>query len=171
MKKGPQAGISPSIVAEIGRKYGRWTVLAYAGTHGRAYAAHFLCRCDCGVERAVKAEYLRKGRSQSCGCLHKEIVAKTFRTHGHSVNGKPTKTYRAWQHMHTRCYAVGRRDYKWYGAKGVTVCQKWHTFEGFLEDMGEVPEGLTLDRIDPYGNYEPSNCRWATWEVQYRNKR
>lgn len=70
-----------------------------------------------------------------------------------------------------RCYNTKQRDYRWYGAKGVSVCDKWQKFEGFLDDMGVIPDGLTLDRIDPFGNYEKENCRYATWEVQYHNRR
>lgn len=73
--------------------------------------------------------------------------------------------------MMMRCYNKKQRDYRWYGAQGVKVCEAWHKFDGFLSDMGECPSDLTLDRINPFGNYEKENCRWATWETQYRNKR
>ena len=170
--KGPRPGIQPSIQAEIGRKYGRWTVLAYAGTRGKAYAAHFHCRCDCGAEKDVKAEYLRKGKSTSCGCYQKEVIAKIRTTHGHSINRKPSRTYVSWQGMFERCYKPWRRDYRWYGGLGVIVCERWHeSFENFLADMGECPTDYTIDRIDPTGNYEPGNCRWAPWDVQDWNKR
>lgn len=171
MKKGPVGGVSEGVRGLIGQVFGRWTVLTYVGTKGKARAPHFLCVCECGTEREVKKEYLVKGKSKSCGCLQREICGNTFRTHGHSINREVSGTYVSWQGMFKRCYLPHSRDYKWYGALGVTVCEHWKTFANFLDDMGVRPEGLTLDRIDPFGNYEPGNCRWATWETQRQNKR
>jgi hypothetical protein len=83
-----------------------------------------------------------------------------------------TPTYRSWVAMKTRCFNPARGDYHLYGGRGITVCKQWRqSFACFLADMGERPEGRTLDRLDPNGNYEPSNCRWATVEEQARNKR
>lgn len=171
MKTGPVGGVSEGVIGLLGKVFSRWTVLEYAGTKGKAYAAHYLCVCECGTRREVKKEYLLKGKSRSCGCLHRQIVGDQFRTHGHSQNRGVTPTYVSWAKMFTRCYIPHAKDYKWYGAKGVTVCDRWKDFANFLADMGERTEGLTLDRIDPCGNYEPSNCRWADWQTQRSNRR
>lgn len=91
--------------------------------------------------------------------------------HGHAVSGYLTPTYISWRSMKQRCYDPGSTQYHWYGERGITVCDEWRNDYGqFLADMGERPEGLTLDRINPDGNYEPSNCRWATAQEQARNR-
>lgn len=90
--------------------------------------------------------------------------------HGHNQRGKRTKTYQKWASMLERCYTPGQVSYRWYGGKGITVCKRWHKFENFLKDMGEAPEGLTLDRIDNDKNYCKGNCRWATVREQMVNR-
>jgi len=92
--------------------------------------------------------------------------------HGHSLrNGKESPTYQSWRHMKYRCLNPNCSDYKNYGGRGIKVCERWMDFTNFLADMGEKPEGLTLDRINNDGNYEPGNCRWATWKEQRQNQR
>jgi hypothetical protein len=92
-------------------------------------------------------------------------------THGETVNG-PSREYRTWQGIQQRCYNPDAQNFKYYGARGIKVCQRWlESFENFLVDMGRCPPSLTLERNDNDGNYEPSNCRWATWSEQNRNKR
>lgn len=93
------------------------------------------------------------------------------KTHGHSVRYQETPTYRSWRMMRTRCQNPNYDGFHDYGGRGITVCPEWNAFEGFLADMGERPEGTTLDRIDVDGNYEPGNCRWATVSEQNRNMR
>jgi hypothetical protein len=92
-------------------------------------------------------------------------------THGHSLVGKVSPTYKTWLRMKERCYNPHKDKYKYYGGRGIKVCARWSKFENFLADMGEKPAGLTLDRVDNDGDYKPSNCRWATLKEQARNKR
>lgn len=152
-----------------GQKFGRLTVICRAGYGHKQATWH--CICDCGNEKTTNGQNLRKGLTTSCGCYQKERAseeaAKTVR-HGH---GYGTPTYKSWQALRQRCENQKDKDYENYGAKGVKVCERWQDFSAFLEDMGERPEGTTIDRINPFGNYEPDNCRWADYFVQNNNKR
>lgn len=141
-------------------KFGSLTVLKYLDK------SKWLCLCDCGNETAVASFALRKGITSTCGCATGQLISKSLTTHGMSR----TPTYQTWLSMKRRCYEVTAQNYKHYGAKGIAVCDRWlHSFENFLADMGERPEGKTLDRIDRAKNYEPSNCRWATQSEQMNN--
>lgn len=153
----------------IGQKFTRLTVVEFAGQDSKQQSK-FKCVCDCGNQITILGILLKRGNSKSCGCLRVEKGRKIglkSKLHG-MVN---TPTYRTWQCMKSRCYNKEETAYRWYGAKGVTICKKWHTFKGFLEDMGVRPQNMTLDRINPFGNYEPSNCRWADNATQQANKR
>ncbi len=90
---------------------------------------------------------------------------------GHSRKGRKTKTYVTWEHMRQHCNNSNDKDYKYYGGRGITVCERWNNFENFLTDMGECPDGLVMDRINNNGNYELSNCRWTDWKTSGRNRR
>lgn len=128
------------------------------------------CVCVCGNVRWVGLYVLKTGRSLSCGCVHLANGGSRV-THGFSRRGNVSPTYRSWQSMKRRCLEVVSPSYKNYGGRGITVCDRWLKFENFLADMGERPEGFTLSRVDNDGDYEPSNCTWASIGVQSLNKR
>lgn len=130
--------------------------------------ARWKCLCDCGNISIVRSYLLRKSKTKSCGCLRVETINKVDNTK-HGLHN--TRTYHSWEQMKQRCLNPKATRYPTYGAVGVTVCSRWMNFENFLVDMGERPEGHTLDRINPYGNYEPLNCRWATYKEQVHNRR
>jgi hypothetical protein len=146
-----------------GLRFAQLTVKRLVGKDGRG-AYVWECLCDCGRVSNVRGYLLRTGRTKSCGCLRKKSGDRT-RTHGMSG----TTTYNVWRGMIQRCQDPARKDYYRYGGAGVTVCERWQSFNNFLADMGERPEGLTLDRIDNAKGYSPDNCRWATPTEQVRN--
>ena len=149
-----------------GDRLGLWTVIGSTAT-GKPRA--WLVRCDCGTERMVVANSLRRGASTNCGCVRRAKVGSLRNSMTHGMYDTPT--YRSWRSMVQRCTLTTCNSYPNYGARGVTVCERWLKFEHFLADMGERPEGTTLDRYPKAtGNYEPGNCRWATIEQQNRNK-
>lgn len=152
-----------------GKKFGRLTVIEYAGRENNN--SYYICKCDCGEIKKFRASHLTSERTKSCGCLNKELTIDRSTKHGYATALYKHPMYRVWYGMKNRCYNKNTRGYEYYGARGISVCEKWHSFNGFLEDMGGLyKRGLTLDRIKVNGNYEPSNCRWATQAMQSRNR-
>jgi hypothetical protein len=152
----------------LDKRFGRLVVIKETSNIGRWTA--WVCKCDCGNEVVVKTHELQLGDTQSCGCLFRETLYKNITKH----NGKGSRLYNIWCHMKTRCLCETDRNYKWYGAKGVSVCEEWKNdylaFQKWALSNG-YSGNLTIDRINPFGNYEPNNCRWITIQEQQRNKR
>lgn len=160
---------------QVGDKYGRWEVIDKAEFDAKRRLWH--CRCECGTKRLIMDSQLKNGESQSCGCLRRDKCRNLNYSHGHTSSDQCanihscTRTYSTWSAMKTRCNNPKHKRFHYYGGRGITYCDKWESFEGFLADMGERPQGKSLDRIDVNGCYCKDNCRWATDIEQANNKR
>lgn len=148
-----------------GQKFGRLLVLGVA--QDRRRPLRWLVRCDCGTEKSVIGAALRTGSTSSCGCSRSAALSARARTHG--MHASPT--YRSWRSMITRCENAAAPDWPRYGGRGICVCERWRSFDAFYADMGERPDGTSIDRLNVDGNYEPGNCRWATPAEQSNNTR
>jgi hypothetical protein len=154
-------------INESGHVYGRLTVLERDHTRGPQY---WQCACSCGSTKTVHIANLKSGRQQSCGCLNAERKRdnKYRLTHGQSY----TPEYAAWHNMIQRCTRPNHAAWKDYGGRGISVCDEWMaSFEVFIAHVGPRPDGMSIDRINNDGNYEPGNVRWATKRTQSNNQR
>ena len=154
-----------------GKKFDRLLVLQAKNTSSLKRHILWKCVCDCGQETTATGSDLRSGHKKSCGCLQREITSENSTKHGHAKPKQQTRTYVSWASMHTRCKNKNAMNFKHYGGRGISVCERWESFENFLIDMGERPSGKSLDRIDVDGNYELSNCKWSTASEQVKNQR
>lgn len=144
-------------IDHVGKKFGKWLVKEFFKIGN---VNHYLVECECGTQSKPRAYHVVNGYTSSCKfCAPKK--------HGHYN----TPTNRSWNGARNRCFNPNNKDYIHYGARGITMCERWSKFENFLADMGEKPKGMSLDRIDNNGNYEPGNCRWATYSQQNSNQR
>ena len=148
-----------------GKRFGRWLVLCEAG-RSDSNDIEWLCECDCGVRKIINGSMLRIGRTHSCGCLRKDMATK------HGVRGANKKLYNVWWSMNVRCSDNRNKHYKYYGGRGILVCDEWKknpvAFYNWAMENG-YKEGLQIDRIDNNGNYEPENCRFVTAKENARN--
>lgn len=162
--------MSVRLIDITGYTFGRLQVMSLDETRTNHRQARWVCCCDCGTILTVKGTSLRSGHSKSCGCLQKEAVSKAHTTHGACQSYKRSVEYITWQNMISRCENKNTRIYKYY--YDIKVCARWrNSFENFYNDMGPRPKNKSLDRINPWGNYSPKNCRWADAFQQQRNKR
>lgn len=165
----------------IGNRYNRLTVISvkeempkYVKGKKYGYKYKLECKCDCGNTKYLMYADISSGHTKSCGCLAKESLYKRNYKHGHTQNSKISPTWSSWAAMIGRCYNKTNTAFRSYGAKGIDVCPRWKGDDGFINfyyDMGDRPEGKTLDRIDGAKGYSPDNCRWATIEEQTNNQK
>ena len=177
-RKAAGSGKTKKSIDITGKRFGRWTVLykstkTYSQPNGTEYAL-WHCRCDCGTERDILSANLRDGKTKSCGCYLSDKMKG--RPNNYKTGHSGTRLYKIWDGMKYRCFYKSSKIYKYYGERGIRICDEWLGDEGFANfekwaiENG-YSDGLSIDRINPNGNYEPSNCRWATATEQNNNKR
>lgn len=161
-----------------GQRFGRLTVVSYDHSNRDCY---WNCKCDCGNTAIVRSAQLTRGKTRSCGCLQRESARLSHTTHGGTRHGWSSRLYQIYAGIKSRCYNPNNADWKWYGGKGIKMCDEWlHDYgafrewayaNGYDETTPLYSHQCTIDRINPYGNYEPTNCRWADSIAQANNTR
>lgn len=172
----------PNIIDLTSQRFGKLTVIKYAGRRkcGNQFKILWLCKCDCGNEKEIPSSDLRNGHSTSCGCLHRKMIGDLNRKH--NLANKCGRIYQVWKSIKYRCNNPNNKSFKNYGGRGIKVCDEWQNnfllFYNWAIDNGYKEEKLsnglnrlTIDRIDNDGNYEPNNCRWVTNLENARNKK
>lgn len=160
----------PAFIDMSGSTFGRLTVIDL-DTSNKSVRVKWNCVCACGTTKSIEGAALRRGATVSCGCFGIEQASKKITTHGHSRAGGPKQaTYKIWTSMLQRCNNPKSQKFKRYGGRGIRVSHEWHLFANFISDLGERPDGFSLDRIDNNGNYCKENCRWASPITQSHNR-
>lgn len=148
----------------VGKKFGKLLIESEVELRNKNGHILYLCLCDCGNKKEILGASIRQGLTKSCGCEHISAIKK------HGMDGTPI--YKTWVGMRNRCNNPKNRAYPEYGGRGIKVCDRWNnSFTDFFLDMGNKPDGHSIDRINVNGNYEPENCRWATSKQQQDNRR
>lgn len=155
-----------------GHRFGKLLVQQMVGKSANGLV-RWACVCDCGGTKVVNGASLRRGTTRSCGCLVVDVQRSRLTRHGHKSGGGYSPEYTAWSNIVARCTNPGAQAWANYGGRGITVCERWRAdFTAFLADVGPRPSRAhSIDRINNDGHYEPGNVRWATRDVQARNRR
>ncbi len=165
-----QQSISAHVKNIAGQKFGRLTVISYAGIDSRGYSV-WKCECDCGTLRDFTSHSLKKGHTRSCGCLRKDKFLERITRHGHAPSSGSSPEYNAWNNMLRRCNRENHPEYHLYGGRGIKVCERWTAFGNFLIDVGVRPSPRhSIHRIDNNLGYTPDNVKWATPSEQQNGR-
>jgi len=165
----PIKPLHPNAANLAGKRFGRLLVIAFSGERNKSGKPLWDCQCDCGKTHRASTENLNKGGVKSCGCLASDITRARLLKHGHAKGD----LYRIWERMISRCHNPADLAFRYYGERGIIVCDRWReSVDAFITDMGPRPSRkYSVNRKDNNGNYEPSNCEWATDLEQARNSR